>query len=286
MITGKTKVCAIIGDPVAHSLSPLIQNAAFRAGSLDYVYVAFRVKKEELREAVGGFKALNIAGFGVTIPHKVAIIPYLDALDPLAKAIGSVNTVVNNNGILTGYNTDAPGFLEPLTTRGIELEGKNVVMLGAGGAARAVSFILVNGGANLTVINRTLPRAEELVEGIKNSLKKDVLASSMSYENLKRATGQADILINTTSVGMFPNVDGTPVPAELLHERHIVYDIIYNPAETRLLREAKEKGAKTLNGAEMLAWQGALAFEKWTGYKAPVDIMLRELQKALGSHED
>ncbi len=286
MITGKTKVCAIIGDPVAHSLSPLIQNAAFRAGSLDYVYVAFRVKKEELKDVVGGFKALNIAGFGVTIPHKVAIIPYLDALDPLAKAIGSVNTVVNNNGILTGYNTDAPGFLEPLTTRGIELEGKNVVMLGAGGAARAVSFILVNGGANLTVINRTLPRAEELAEGIKNSLKKDVLASSMSYENLKRATGQADILINTTSVGMFPNVDGTPVPAELLHKRHIVYDIIYNPAETRLLREAKEKGAKTLNGAEMLAWQGALAFEKWTGYKAPVDIMLRELQKALGSHED
>jgi shikimate dehydrogenase len=286
MISGKTKVCAIIGDPIEHSLSPAIHNAAFNACSLDYVFVAFQVKREELREAVQGFKALGVAGFCVTIPHKVAVMAYLDALDPLAKAIGSVNTVVNNNGILTGYNTDAPGFLEPLTTRGIELEGKNVVMLGAGGAARAVAFMLVNEGARLTVLNRTLSRAGELAGGIKVSLKKDVNTLEMNYENLKRAISQADICVNTTSIGMSPNTNETPVPAELLHKRHIVYDIIYNPAETRLLREAKEKGAKTLNGAEMLAWQGALAFEKWTGYKAPIEIMLKELKRALGYHED
>lgn len=281
MITGKTKVCALIGDPVEHSLSPLIQNAAFQACSLDYVYVTFRVRKDNLEKAIAGVRELGIAGLNVTIPHKVEVIKYLDRLDPVALMIGSVNTVVNENGTLTGYNTDASGFLEPLTTRGIELEGKNVVMLGAGGAARAVSFMLVNGGGNLTILNRTRGRAEELAKGIKSSLKKNANVLEMSNENLKTAISKADILVNTTSAGMSPAVNETPVPSELLQRGLVVYDIIYNPAETRLIREAKEKGAETLNGAEMLCWQGALAFEKWTGYKAPVNLMRRELEKAL-----
>ena len=286
MINGKTRVCAIIGDPIEHSLSPTIHNAAFNACSLDYVFVAFRVKKDELKQAIEGFRALGVAGFCVTIPHKVAVMEYLDALDPLAEAIGSVNTVVNNNGKLTGFNTDAPGFLEPLARREIEIEGKNVVMLGAGGAARAVAFMLVNEGAKLTVLNRTLPKAEELARGIKNSLKKDIGVLEMTADNLKKAMGKADVFVNTTSVGMSPDINSTPIPVELLRSGLVVYDIIYNPAETRLLREAKSKGAIALNGMEMLAWQGARAFEKWTAYKAPIDVMLKELKKALGYHEN
>lgn len=286
MINGKTKVCAIIGDPIEHSLSPTIHNAAFQACSMDYVFVAFRVKRESLREAMNGMKALGIAGCCVTIPHKVAVMPYLDNIDPLALDIGSVNTIVNNNGLLTGYNTDAPGFLEPLAKREIPLEGKNAVMLGAGGAARAVSFMLVNEGVKLTVLNRTLERAADLAGRIKKSLKKEVISLEMTPDNLERSVSAADILVNTTSVGMSPDVNKTPVPTDLLRKGLVVYDIIYNPGETRLLREAKEKGAVALNGEEMLAWQGALAFEKWTGHKAPIDIMLRELRKALGTHED
>lgn len=286
MISGKTKVCAIIGDPIEHSLSPTIHNAAFRACGLDYVFVAFRVKRESLREAMNGLRALGMAGCCVTIPHKVAVMPYLDNIDPLALEIGSVNTIVNNNGLLTGYNTDAPGFLEPLSRREIALEGKNTVMLGAGGAARAVSFMLVNRGAKLMILNRTIERAADLSDRLKKALKKDVVPLEMTPDNLKIAITAADILVNTTSIGMTPDVTKTPVPAELLRKGLVVYDIIYNPGETRLLREAKEKGAVVLNGEEMLAWQGALAFEKWTGQKAPIDIMIKELRKALRTHED
>jgi shikimate dehydrogenase len=286
MINGKTKVCAIIGDPIEHSLSPTIHNAAFQACGFDYVFVAFRVKREELKEAVQGMRALNIAGCCVTIPHKVAVISYLDNVDPLAAAIGSVNTIVNNNGLLTGYNTDAPGFLEPIANKGIALEGKNVVMLGAGGAARAVSFMLVNAGVKLTILNRTVEKAADLADRLKKSLNKDVVPCEMSPENLERTVTSADILVNTTSIGMTPDVTKTPVPAGLLRKGLVVYDIIYNPGETRLLREAKGKGAVVLNGEEMLAWQGALAFEKWMGQKPPIDIMIKELRKALGTHED
>ncbi len=286
MINGKTKTCAIIGDPIEHSMSPIIQNAAFRACNLDCVYVAFRVKREDLKEAIKGFRAIGIRGLNVTIPHKVAIMPLLDAVDPVAEAIGSVNTVVNDNGRLTGYNTDAPGFLEPLANREIELKGKNVTVLGAGGAARAVTFMLANEGANLTLLNRTLARAEELANRIESSLKKKIAVLELNGKNLESAVAGADIVVNTTSVGMTPGVNETPVPAGLLRRGMAVYDIIYNPVETRLLREAREKGAVTLNGVEMLAWQGALAFEKWTAYKAPIDIMLQELRKVLGSHEN
>lgn len=286
MISGKTRVCAIIGDPIEHSLSPIIHNAAFNACSLDFVFVPFRVKREELKEAVAGIRALNMVGGCVTIPHKVAVMQYLDNIDPVAAEIGSVNTIVNNNGLLTGYNTDAPGFLQPLAGREIEFEGKNAVLLGAGGAARAVSFMLVNEGAKLTILNRTLDKAIELAERLKKSLRKDVVTLPMTAQNLEKSIAAADILVNTTSIGMLPDVNSTPVPAALLRRGMVVYDIIYNPRETRLTREAKEKGATVLNGEEMLAWQGALAFEKWTGQKAPIDIMIQALRKALGTHED
>ncbi|MBC8476719.1 MAG: shikimate dehydrogenase, partial [Dehalococcoidia bacterium] len=166
MITGKTRICGIIGDPVEHSMSPVMHNAAFEALGLDYVYLPFHVQGEELKEAINGIRALNIVGLNVTIPHKMAVIPFLDKLDPLAERMGAVNTIANENGALAGYNTDASGFLQALRAQGIEPDGKSIVILGAGGAAKGISFILAGAGANLVILNRTLSRAEELASPI------------------------------------------------------------------------------------------------------------------------
>jgi shikimate dehydrogenase len=228
---------------------------------------------------------MNIRGLNVTIPHKVAIIPLLDKLDPLAEKIGAINTIVNDNGVLTGYNTDATGFLRALLDQGAEPEGKKVVILGAGGAARAISFILAERGAELVILNRQLARAEDLARWIAQVFRKEVEALDLNEENLKMVLATADILTNTTSVGMVPDVNEMPIPAELLKPRLIVFDIVYNPLQTKLLKAAESAGAKTINGLEMLVWQGALALEKWTGREAPLDLMKREAMKALG-HEN
>ncbi len=283
VISGKTKVCGVIGDPIEHTMSPVMHNAAFSKLGLDYVYVAFRVKGEELDKAIEGMRALDIAGLNVTIPHKVTVIPLLDELDPLAEKIGAVNTIVNNGGFLKGYNTDAMGFLRALRDKGVEPEGKNVVVLGAGGASRAISFILAENGANLVILNRfeELDWAEELAQQISQAFKREVKAWELSELNLSTALEKADVLVNATSVGMLPNTAGTPVPLKLLRPGLVVFDIVYNPTETRLLREATQAGAKTAGGLNMLAWQGALAFEMWTGQKAPVDLMKQEAIKFL-----
>lgn len=280
-ITGKTKLCGVIGDPIEHTMSPLIQNAAFQAFGLDFVYVAFRVKNADLDKAVDGMRAMNIVGLNVTVPHKVAVIPFLDKLDPLAEKIGAVNTIVNHDGILTGYNTDALGFLQPLFERGIGLKDKNVVILGAGGAARGISFVLAQEGARLVIFNRTLEKAEELCDNIAQYFAVKARALEPNDEDLRRELPWADILVNTTSVGMVPRTDEAPIDNKLLSSKLIVYDIVYNPLKTRLLAEAESAGAQTIGGLEMLVWQGALAFEKWTGYKAPVGLMKEELAKAL-----
>ena len=280
-ITGKTGICGIIGDPVEHSMSPVMHNAAFEALGLDYVYLPFHVQGEELKEAINGIRALKIVGLNVTIPHKMAVIPFLDKLDPLAERMGAVNTIASENGELTGYNTDAPGFLQALRAQGIEPDGKSIVILGAGGAAKGISFILAGAGASLVILNRTLSRAEELTSQIARYYHRKITAMTLNEANLKRAFGRADVLVNTTSVGMVPDVDRTPVPGNLLDSHLAVSDIVYNPLETRLLREAKAAGARTINGLDMLVWQGALAFEKWTGQKAPFEIMKQVALKAL-----
>jgi len=284
-ISGKTKVCGIIGDPIEHTMSPVMHNAAFKKLGLNFVYLPFRVKKEALSRAVDGVRALNIKGLNVTIPHKVAIIPFLDKLDPLAEKIGAINTIVNDGGVLTGYNTDATGFLQALLEQGVEPEGKTTVILGAGGASRGISFILAERGAHLVILNRQSGRAEDLAQRIAKVFEKEVKALALSEENLAKVLAKADILVNTTSVGMNPDIDETPIPARLLKPSLIVFDIVYNPVRTRLLKEAEAADAKTINGLEMLVWQGAMAFEKWTGRKAPLDLMKREAVKALG-HEN
>lgn len=283
VISGKIRICGIIGDPIEHTMSPVIHNAAFAKMGVDYLYVPFRVKKEELAKAIEGMRALNIRGLNVTIPHKVAIIPFLDKLDPLAGRIGAVNTVVNDDGVLTGYNTDATGFLQALLGRGIEPVGGKMVILGAGGASRAISFTLAERGAHLVILNRLLELdwAKELAGQISQAFKKEVKALELNEENLLTVLEGADVLINATSVGMYPNIDETPVTANLLSSDLVVFDIVYNPVKTRLLAEAEAAGAKTISGLDMFVWQGALAFEKWTGLKAPLELMREEVIKVL-----
>ena len=285
LISGKTKVCGIIGDPIEHTMSPVMHNAAFKKLGMDYLYLPFRVRKEKLGEAIEGMRALNIRGLNVTIPHKVAIIPFLDKLDNLAEKIGAINTVVNDDGVLTGCNTDASGFLQALVERGIKPVGKNIVILGAGGAARAISLILAGKDNNLAILNRHLARAEELAQRVSGVFKREIKALSLDDRNMAKALDGADILINTTSVGMIPDTESTPVPAGRLKPGLVVYDIVYNPIKTRLLREAAAAGAEIIGGLDMLVWQGVLAFEKWTGRKAPVDLMREEATRVL-EHEN
>jgi shikimate dehydrogenase len=285
-ISGKTKICALIGDPVEHTMSPAMHNAAFQKLGLDYVYLPFPVKPEELGQAVAGLRALNVRGFNVTIPHKVAVVPLLDSLDPLAEKIGAVNTVVNDNGKLKGFNTDAEGFLRALIEHGFKPKGKKVVVLGAGGASRAITYILTQQGANLTILNRRqeLDWAEDIARLIRKDFKKEVKVLELSQ--ISEALTGTDLLVNATSVGMSPKANVSPVPAALLSQVPVVFDIVYNPIKTRLLKEAAVAGVKTISGVDMLAWQGALAFEKWTGKKAPIDLMRQEAVKMLMLNED
>lgn len=285
LITGKTKVCGLIADPIEHSISPLMHNAAFEKLGLDYVYVPFRVRQEDLHHAISGMRTLNIAGLNVTIPHKVAVMPLLDEVDILAQKVGAVNTIVNDGGVLKGYNTDAAGFLHALRGAGIEPQNKDVVILGAGGAARAIAYILAASNARVVIINRNLERARELVHEISEASSRELRFLRLEETSFIQTLKKCDILVNATSVGMSPEVDETPVPARLLRPGMVVFDIVYNPVRTRLLKEAKSAGARTISGIEMLVGQGALAFEKWTGKPAPVAVMRQAALKAL-QHED
>jgi len=282
-ISGKTILCGIIGDPIEHTMSPLMHNSAFRQMGVDYLYVPFKVKQRELAKAIDGMRALNIRGLNVTIPHKVAVIQFLDKLDHLAEKIGAVNTIVNDDGVLTGYNTDGAGFLQALLQSGIELQSKSIVILGAGGASRAISFTLADRDANLVILNRRLELdwAEELASRISQTFSKKVEALELNRKNLVRVLDKADIVVNATSMGMTPHIDETPVASDLLKPELTVFDVVYNPVKTKLLRDAEAVGATTISGLDMLVWQGALAFEKWTGLKAPIELMREEVIKAL-----
>jgi shikimate dehydrogenase len=282
-LSGKTGVCALIGDPIEHTMSPAMHNAAFNELGLDYVYLAFRVRQEGLGEAVAGLRALNVRGFNVTIPHKVNVIPLLDGLEPVAEKIGAVNTVVNDGGRLLGSNTDAAGFLRAALEAGIAPKDAKVVVLGAGGASRAVSYVLAEQGADLTILNRLqeLDWAEDIARLIEDVLGRRVRVLELRDELLAGALAGADVLVNATSVGMSPGGDASLVPARLLRGDMTVFDVVYNPIETRLLKEAAAAGARTVSGIDMLAWQGALAFEAWTGREAQVGLMRRVAIAAL-----
>jgi shikimate dehydrogenase len=272
-INGKTKVCAIIGDPVGHSLSPVMHNAAFKELGLNIVYVAFPVKTDRLEDAILGARSLGLLGLNVTMPHKHAVIQYLDETDATAKAIGAVNTILNERGKLFGYNTDGKGAIIALQENRVDPEEKKMLLLGAGGAAKAIAFQAAQETTELVILNRTQEKAKQLANLLNKTFGTKVKGRTLSTEVLKEELGTTDILVNATSVGMSPTVDVSPVPADLLHSGLCVMDIVYNPLETMLLKDAKTAGASVVSGLEMLLYQGAVAFEIWTNCPAPVDVM-------------
>jgi len=258
-----------------------MHNAAFRFLDLNCVYLALQVKSDDLGAAVEGIKSLGIPGFNVTIPHKVSIMKYLDEIDPKAFNIGAVNTVVYKDGRLIGYNTDGAGALAALKGENVDLAGKKVVLLGAGGAARALSFYIAPSARRLVILNRTESKATSLAKAIKERINIDVVGRGLKSESLSRELADADILINATSVGMYPKIEETLVDRSLINQDMTVFDIVYNPLETQLLREAKAANAKGINGIRMLVYQGALSFEVWIGEKPPIDVMVKAIEKAL-----
>lgn len=270
MFDSKTKLVALLGHPVEHSLGPAMHNAAFNETGLNFVYLAFDTT--QLKTALTAMKSLNFRGYSVTIPHKQNIVELLDRVDPLAAKIQAVNTVVNENGLLVGYNTDSGAAINALKEK-TSLSGKKVALLGAGGAARAIAFGLQNEKAATTIFNRTFEKAK--------SLAKAVGCEYAQFEKLELF--KPEILINATSVGMFPKSSSSPVEKKILKSKPLVFDAVYNPLETVLLKQAKAAGCETVSGLEMFLGQGAEQFRLWTGQEAPHELMRevaeRELEK-------
>jgi shikimate dehydrogenase len=282
-ISGKTRVCGVIGDPIEHTLSPIMHNAAFRALGLDYVFLAFKVKPAEVENALNGMRALNIRGLNVTMPHKSAVLNFLDRVDLSAQIVNSVNTVLNKESKLFGFNTDGVGALKALRENGVDPKGRKVLLLGAGGAARAIAYTMSKEADELAVLNRTVKQAQALAKLLEKTANKKIGAGSLSPKEIQHNLQDSDILINATSIGMKPNADESPISPKLLRPDLAVMDIVYNPIETRLEKDAKAAGAKVVSGVEMLIFQGAASFEVWTGKSAPVEVMrqaaLNHLQK-------
>ena len=278
-IKGSTNIVGLIGHPVEHSFSPPMHNAAFDALGLNYAYVAFDVNPNDLQSAIEGATSLNIKGFNVTIPHKIEVIRHLDELDEVAGLIGAVNTIDFKN--LKGYNTDGIGAIKAIEEV-TKVKGKNVVVAGAGGASRAISFYLAKfGAASITILNRNVEKAQSLARDVsKSDLIDEVKSDSISQ--ITSHLSDADILVDTTPLGMDPHIDDEPIAkADAMHDDLVVFDAVYNPNETVLIKEAIKAGAKPVYGIKMLLYQGAESFEIWTGKKAPIDVMEKALRETL-----
>ncbi len=267
-IDQKTRLYGVVGHPIGHSLGPTMHNAALAASGLNAVYLAFDV--QDVESLIRGVRALGIRGLSVTIPHKSTVIPLLDQVDELAQEIGAVNTIRNEGGRLIGYNTDAKGALMALEAK-TEISGKGCLIVGAGGAARAIGFMLKEKGVPLQIANRSRERGEALAQ--------DLGCSFVTLNGVEQTS--PDLLINTTSVGMSPHTEESPVPDRILRKGMTVMDIVYNPLQTRLLRTAKERGCVTVDGLGMFVYQGAEQFRLWTGLEAPVEAMSQAARKAL-----
>ena len=278
-INAHTQFCGVIGNPVEHSLSPAIHNAAFQKLGLNFVYLAFRV--EAIGEAIKGLRALgNFRGASVTIPHKVAAVPFLDSVEPTARHIGAINTIVAEGGTLTGHNTDAIGALRALREGGVELKGRQVVMLGSGGAARAIAFALgtETGIERLTLLGIDSQERTALARDLQSKTGMTVQESLLDEGALRKILPDSHVLIHCTPMGMSPKVNETAVPAALLHTGLTVMDIVYNPRDTQLLKDAKARGCRTIPGLEMFLHQAAAQFELWTHHAAPADVMRAVLE--------
>lgn len=278
-IDSHTILYGVFGDPIRHSRSPIMLNRAFQEAGINAVYAAFHVRPAELGEAVRGIRALGYRGINVTIPHKVEVMQYLDEIDEGARIVGAVNTIVNDAGKLTGYNTDGIGYVRSLKEEtGIELKGQNVLVLGAGGAARGVAYALAKEGAGcIYIANRTKERALELAETI-GAFTKTI---GLGLDEVADVVDEVQFVLNTTSAGMHPHTEELPMPVHLLRKHHLVSDLIYNPRITRFLREAEAIGARIHGGLGMFIYQGAFAFEYWTGTPAPVAAMRQVVEQSL-----
>ncbi len=279
-----TQVCAVIGNPVGHSLSPAIHNAAFAVLDLDYVYVACPV--EDVKGAMAGMRALkNFRGMSVTIPHKIEVMKYVDIISPMDRKIGSINTVIHDGDKLIGLGTDGAGALKALTDNGVSLNGKNVLMVGAGGAARAVSFTLALSTKlnELALLDINEAQLHSLKTDLEAGTEAVIAASIMNERSLADAMGRADVILHCTPIGMHPKVDASLIPPALFQPHQVVFDVVYTPLETKLLAEARSCGLKVISGVEMFINQAALQFEQFTGVEAPVDVMRRVVMEHLQS---
>ena len=279
-ITGHTGLTALLGSPVAHSISPMMHNESFRYHNLDYVYLCFDVNEEGLAIAVDGLKKIGIRGFNLTMPNKNKMIEFVDHLSPAGELIGAINTVVNDDGILTGHNTDGVGFMRSLEDAGHNVIGKTMTVLGAGGAATAIcAQAALDGVKCIHIFARTTSRfwnrTAEFVKKINEMTNcQAILHDNDDKEALRQALEESALLVNASSVGMAPNTDASLIEdPSYFHQGLIVYDAIYNPRETKLLRLAREAGCETCNGLYMLLYPGAEAFRIWTGKEMPVDLI-------------
>lgn len=279
-VDSRTVMFGVFGDPIGQSKSPLMLNRAFQATGMNASYAAFHIRPGTLKDAINGIRALQFRGVNVTIPYKVEVMEYLDEIDKGARAIGAVNTVVNEGGRLKGYNTDGIGYARSLKEEtGINLAGKRVLMLGAGGAARAIAYAMAQEGAGRIVIaNRTEEKALELAAAMSGYAE----TKGIGLGDIPAWIKETDVVINTTSAGMHPVTDEVPMDPALLHSGLLVSDLIYNPRITRILREAEAAGARIHGGLGMFIYQGAYAFEYWTGRPAPVEAMRDAVERALG----
>lgn len=272
-ISGKTKICGVIGNPIQHTLSPTIQNAAFNHLNLDFIFTAFKVKATELETAIQGMRSLNIYGLNVTMPHKTSVINFLDEKNPLVRSLNSANTIVNKKGRLFGFSTDGIGAIKALQENDVDLSSSKVLLLGAGGAGRAIAFSIIDKVEDLVVLNRDPAKIKNLEFDLKLKFNKNIHYGLLSENSLKENLRSSDVLINATNIGMKPNSNLSIINPKLLTSDLTVMDIVYTPIETKLLADAKKIGAKTIDGVEMLIYQGAASFELWTDRKAPIEIM-------------
>lgn len=280
IITGHTRLTALLGSPVAHSISPLMHNEAFRQLGLDYVYLCFEVTEDTLSEAVCGLKACGIRGFNLTMPNKNKIVSLLDELTPAARLIGAVNTVVNDQGHLIGYNTDGIGYMRAVRDAGHNILGKTITVMGAGGAATAIcAQAALDGVEKIHIFARPASRFRERTQKLVGTINTSLPCRAVLHENddqkaLRQAIAESALLLNATSVGMAPDTQSSIIPdTSVFRPDLIVSDVIYNPRETLLLRQAREAGCQTFNGMYMLLYQGAEAFRLWTGQDMPVNLI-------------
>ena len=281
-ITSHTKILCVIGHPVEHSMSPTMWNPALQELELDYMYVAFDVHPDSLEKAINGIRSLGITGVNVTIPHKKAVIKYIDVVDPIALKIGAINTIKNEEGILKARNTDAGGAKKSLLDMGFDISGKDILILGSGGVSRALAYILAEEANKIVLTDLIEERATSVASEIRDNMKVDIEGKLNNKDNIEEYIKKTDILINATPIGMYPKVDETPISKDLLHDDLFVFDVIYNPLETRLMKEAAETGCVTLGGLDMLVNQGILAFEWWLNKKPNKDLMKNKIIEYLG----